>query len=94
MAYFARVNEKNVVDTVIAIPDEFEENGTAVDYAVEWEGPGNWIQTSFNNRIRGIFARPGYKYDPTADVFIEAQEPFELPVINEPEVIDAEIVTE
>ena len=94
MAYFARVNDNNVVNAVIAIPDEFEENGTAVDYAINQEGPGNWIQTSFTNRIRGVFARPGYKYDPTADVFIEAQEAFELPAINEPEVIDAEIVTE
>lgn len=84
MAYFARVNDNNVVDIVIAVPDEFELNGTGVDYAVEWEGPGNWIQTSFTGRIRGVFARPGYKYNPTSDEFEVAEEPYELPTVEEP----------
>lgn len=82
MAYFARVNDNNVVDMVLAVPDEFE--ATGADWATEKEGSGNWIQTSFNNRIRGIFAQPGYRYNPTSDEFEVAKEPFELPTIEEP----------
>lgn len=82
MAYFARVNDNNVVDMVIAVADEFE--ATGAEFAANQEGPGNWIQTSFTGRVRGVFARPGYKYNPTSDEFEVAEEPFELPVVAEP----------
>lgn len=82
MAYFARVNENNVVDTVFAVNDEYEQTGA--EYATEWVGPGNWIQTSFTGRIRGVFAQPGYKYNPTSDEFEVANEPYELPKVEEP----------
>lgn len=81
MAYFARINENNVVDSVIAVPDEVESTGA--EWCVEVEGPGNWIQTSYTNRIRGVFARPGYKYNPNSDEFEVAEEPFELPAVVE-----------
>ena len=82
MAYFARVNDNNVVDMVIAVADEFE--ATGAEFATNQEGPGNWIQTSFTGRVRGVFARPGYKYNPTSDEFEVAEEPYELPVVAEP----------
>lgn len=82
MAYFARVNDNNVVDTVLAVADEFEANGA--EFAANQVGPGNWIQTSFTGRIRGVFARPGYKYNPTSDEFEVAEEPYELPTVEEP----------
>lgn len=75
MAYFARVNDKNVVDMVIAVPNEHEHRGA--EWATEWEGEGNWIQTSINARIRGVFARPGYLYDKEKDIFIVADETIE-----------------
>ena len=31
---------------------------------------GTWIQTSYNNNFRGIFASIGYTYDPVQDIFI------------------------
>jgi hypothetical protein len=77
MAYFAKVNEENLVEKVAAIPDEFEADPT--NYINEWFGEGNWIQTSFTGRIRGVFARPGYTYDPVNDVFIVGEE---IPVIH------------
>jgi hypothetical protein len=83
MAYFARVREDNVVDMVIAVADEFEANGA--EFAANQEGPGNWIQTSFTGSIRGVFARPGYTYDTTADVFVYGEPlPEPEPVVEEP----------
>lgn len=69
MAYFARIKEDNVVDLVVAVPDEFETDN-AEYMAKYWGEGGNWIQTSYTNRIRGVFAQPGYTYDPVADLFI------------------------
>lgn len=84
MAYFAKVKEDNVVDIVVAIPDEFETDPT--EYLTEyWGEGGNWIQTSFTGSIRGVFARPGYTYDSVADVFVYGEPlPEPEPVVEEP----------
>jgi hypothetical protein len=31
---------------------------------------GEWIQTSYNNNFRGVYAGIGYTYDPENDVFV------------------------
>jgi hypothetical protein len=78
MAYFARLKEDNVVDIVVAIPDEFETEPT--EYLTKyWGEDGNWIKTSFTNSIRGVFAKTGYTYDPVADVFIASEPTEETP---------------
>lgn len=83
MAYFARLKEDNVVDIVVAVPDEFETDCT--DYVAKfWGEGGTWIQTSYNNRIRGVYARPGYTYDPVADVFIPSETVAEAPTEETP----------
>jgi hypothetical protein len=35
---------------------------------------GNWLQTSYNGKFRGIFAGAGIKYDPVTDTFIAPTE--------------------
>lgn len=88
MAYFARVKEDNVVDLVVAVPDEFEADNTEY-IANYWGEGGNWIQASFTARIRGVFPQPGYTYDPVADVFVYGDPlPEPTPVIEEEPVTE------
>lgn len=72
MAHFAEIDANNVVTRVLVVPDEQEHRGQeylADDLALG----GTWIQTSYNNNIRGRFAGIGYTYDSAADVFISPQ---------------------
>lgn len=32
--------------------------------------PGEWMQTSYTGAFRGVYAGPGFTYDPKADKFI------------------------
>lgn len=81
MAYFAKINEENVVTEVLSVPDEQEDR--AQEYLSFNLGLGGvWIQTSFNGRIRKQFAGIGYTYDETNDVFIQPK-PFESWTLDE-----------
>lgn len=75
MAHFAKVNDYNVVEQVIVVNNEvlLDENGVEQEsigakFCEELFG-GKWIQTSYNNKFRGIFAGVGMTYDPVADEF-------------------------
>lgn len=72
MAYFAQIDENNVVVDVIAI------NNATIDYMPFPESEpvgqefiaslgltGLWLQTSFNANFRGIYAGIGFIYDST-----------------------------
>lgn len=72
MAYFAELDDNNVVIRVLGVPDSDETRGEEF-LAVDLGLGGRWLQTSYNNRIRKQYAGIGYTYDPTADVFIEPQ---------------------
>lgn len=65
MAHFARI-ENGVVAQVIVVGDEYEKMYSA------WraEFGEQWVQTSYNGRIRYNFAGIGYTYDEQADTFI------------------------
>lgn len=68
MAHFAKV-ENNLVTDVIVIDNEYESNGQQfINEVLQLEG--TWIQTSYNNNIRGTFAGRGFTYDPVNDVFV------------------------
>ena len=78
MAYFAKINDNNIVEQVIKVAnDELIVDGIEVEQkGIEFCQSlfdGNWIQTSYNNRIRKQYAGVGYTYDPDADVFIAPQ---------------------
>lgn len=78
MAYFAELDNQNLVVRVVAVSDneapDPAPNDQAGNHFLNSIGLiGQWVQTSFNNRIRKQFAGIGYRYDAQADVFISPQ---------------------
>ena len=67
MSHFAKV-ENGIVTQVIVAEESFFE--TFIDTT-----PGEWIQCSYNNNIRGSFAGIGYMYDKISNIFY-APQPF------------------
>jgi hypothetical protein len=81
MAHFAQIDNNNIVTSVLVVPDEQEHRGhdfLAIDLGLG----GQWIQTSYNRRIRKNYAGIGYTYDPARDAFIPPQ-PHPNAVLNE-----------
>lgn len=79
MAHFAKLNDQNIVEQIIVVDNEvlLDDNGIeseqkGVDFCVDLLG-GRWVQTSYNNNFRGIYAGIGYSYDPDKDIFIEPE---------------------
>ena len=79
MAHFAEVLD-GVVQRVIVVHnnelliDGVEVESKGAEFCTNLLG-GDWIQCSYNNRIRKQFAGVGYSYNSTADVFV-APQPF------------------
>lgn len=80
MAYFAQLNENNIVVNVIKIDNSvclkngIEDEDTGIAFCnslIE----GTWVQTSYNARIRKNYAGIGFFYDLEKDAFI-APRPF------------------
>jgi hypothetical protein len=72
MAHFAQIDENNIVTQVLVVPDNAEDRGA--DYLANDLGlGGNWVQTSYNNRIRKNYAGIGFTYDPVNDWFVAPQ---------------------
>jgi hypothetical protein len=76
MAHFAEIDENNIVLRVIVVGDEDchdqdgnENEAIGAKFCHDLLG-GRWIQTSYNNRIRGKYAGIGDTYDATKDEFI------------------------
>ena len=69
MAHFAEIDDNNIVKQVVVVDNSVEDRGA--DFLANDLGlGGRWIQTSYNNNFRGIFAGIGYWYDETNDVFV------------------------
>jgi hypothetical protein len=71
MAHYAFLDDNNIVTEVIVGIDETE--------TIEGLDPETWYgnfrnqtckRTSYNGKIRGIYAGIGFTYDPTLDIFI------------------------
>lgn len=79
MAHFAKVDDDNIVTEVVVVANEIEDRGE--EFLSQDLGlGGRWVQTSYNNNFRGIFAAIGYWYDETNDVFVAPVPP---PVVEE-----------
>ena len=62
MAHFADVDDSNIVVRVLVVPDEQEHRGHEY-LAEDCHLGGRWIQTSYNNKIRGVYAGiPGVEF--------------------------------
>jgi hypothetical protein len=77
MAYYAFLDENNIVTEVISGRNEYE----VIDGITDWEAAYSAIRgqtckrTSYNGNIRKQYAGIGYSYDAVNDVFI-APQPF------------------
>ena len=67
MAHFAHIDENNIVTEVLVVPDEQEHRGQ--EYLNELGLEGRWIQTSYNDNIRGSYAGIGDYYNESLDIF-------------------------
>lgn len=89
MAYFANINNLNIVIEVIAIANDVLGEPENTYPATEPIGqdfiantlqlPGTWLQTSYNGNFRGTFAGIQYTYDAQKDIFV-------APVIANPDL--------
>ena len=89
MAYFAKLDENNVVLEVLAVnnnellQDGIELEAKGIQFLVDWSGGyTNWKQTSYNRRIRKNYAAIGFTYNSARDAFISPQ-PFASWILNE-----------
>lgn len=80
MSNWAEIDENNIVLRVLA-GDDTDGEETAGQILKENLG-GEWIQTSYTGRIRGIFAGIGDTYDPELDAFIPPK-PFNSWILNQ-----------
>lgn len=82
MAHFAKLNEQNIVTSVVVISnaDLLDENGNeneqlGVAICEQIFGIGPWVQTSYNNSFRNRYAGIGDAFDPIKNIFV-AQKPY------------------
>ena len=61
MAHFAKINENNIVENVLVVPNEQEHRGQ--EYLNELGLDGTWVQTSYNNNFGKKFAGIGDTFD-------------------------------
>lgn len=83
MAHFAEIDENNNVLRVLVVDNAYETQGSLWCKTIFG---GNWIQTSYNGRIRKNYAGVGYKYDPIRDAFIPPK-PYESWILDEEKCI-------
>lgn len=88
MAHFAKINDQNVVESVIVVDNSVclnihgsETEALGAEFCTNTFG-GTWIQTSYNSNFRKNFAGVGFTYDSDRDAFIPPK-PFSAWVLNE-----------
>jgi hypothetical protein len=69
MAHFAEIDSNNKVLRVLVVDNAQESRGQEF-LAVDCNLGGTWLQTSYNNNIRGKYAAIGDIYDSVNNVFI------------------------
>lgn len=88
MAYFAELDENNVVLRVLAVsntdaPDPAPANEQqGINFLAGLGLGSNWKQTSYNSTFRKNYAGVGFTFDAARDAFI-APKPFASWVLNE-----------
>jgi len=80
MAHFCQIDENNIVLRVVTIPNEQENRGEEY-LSVDLGLGGRWIQTSYNNNIRNVYAGIGFTYNENLDIFVSPK-PFPSWVLN------------
>ena len=82
MAHFSKLNTDNIVTEVIVVDNTItlddnnvEQEQLGKDFLVGLLGEGTYVQTSWNNNIRGTYGSVGFKYISSEDVF-KPQQPY------------------
>ena len=80
MAHFAELDEDNIIKRVIVVNnnellvDNKESETKGIEFCKSLYGENtNWVQCSYNNRIRGFYPSAGDYYDKDNDVFVGAK---------------------
>ena len=74
MAHFAQLNNDNIVQQVIVVSNDIAIDESAGKSFIASLGlTGEWVQTSYNNRIRRQYAGIGFTYDAIKDQFVQPQ---------------------
>jgi hypothetical protein len=89
MAYFAKLDNENIVLEVIAVANAAIDNLSfpeseplGVVFLTDWSGGfTDWKQTSYNANFRKNYAGIGYTYDAVLDAFI-APKPYPSWLLN------------
>jgi hypothetical protein len=68
MSHYAELDENNIVLRVVVGNPELDDNAGLI-FVQELLG-GKWLRTSYNGKIRGNYAGPGYTYFVDADIFM------------------------
>lgn len=78
MAYFAEIDETNIVTQVIAVNNETleylpfpESEPVGQEFIASLGIQGTFLQTSYNGNFRGTYAGIGFTYDPTIGIYGE-----------------------
>ena len=79
MAHYAEI-ENGIVKQVVVIDNSWDAVKTGL--FLQSLSNNQWIQTSFNSKIRGHFAGIGDRYDSEKDIFI-APKPFDSWILEE-----------
>ena len=77
MAHFAKLNNGKVEQVIVVHNNELLVDGVEVEskgaeFCTNLFG-GEWVQTSYNNKIRKQYAGIGFTYDADLDIFIAPQ---------------------
>ena len=81
MAHFAHIDNNSVTEIIVisddVCPDPAPDNeAKGQAFIADVLGlAGEWKQTSYNGNFRGVYAGPGYTYDPDRDAFIPPEPP-------------------
>jgi len=71
MAYFAELDENNIVSRIVVVDDKHEQDG--IPWCENFFNGGIWLQTSYTGAIRKNYAGIGHIYDSELDAFYELQ---------------------
>jgi hypothetical protein len=86
MAHFVKIENGKVVQGIVVHNNELLVDGVEVEskgkeFCTNLLG-GEWVQTSYNNRIRKQYAGIGYTFDADLDIFI-APQPYPSWILDE-----------
>jgi hypothetical protein len=76
MAHFARLKNNIVYDVIVISNDDIIDNGKeseqkGIEFCKSlWGDAFEYLQTSYNNKIRKNYAAPSYTYNKELDAFI------------------------